>query len=103
MCPPQSRNSVRQDREAAALRLLLQSAPAVIQDMAAHAAEAVAVCYLAEARSGMSGEYFPTIKAFATVCQTAKLSERPEGHSFCAWSLCTFRQCGGWVVRMDGG
>lgn len=57
--PVQSRKSVRQEREAAAIRLLLQSAPVVIHDMAAHAAEAVAVCYLAEARSGMSGEYFP--------------------------------------------
>ena len=36
---------------------MLQSAPAVLQDMASHAAEAVAVCYLAEVRSGLSGKH----------------------------------------------
>lgn len=51
----QSQTSVGQRREQAALQLLLQSAPSVLQDMAAQAAEAVAVCYLAEARSGLTG------------------------------------------------
>lgn len=50
-----SQNTARQQRELAALQVTLQSAPAVLQDMASHAAEAVAMCYLAEARSGLSG------------------------------------------------
>ncbi|DBA70048.1 TPA: hypothetical protein ACH3X2_012295 [Trebouxia sp. C0005] len=49
-----SQGSAKRQRELAALQLTLQSAPAVLQDMASHAAEAVAVCYLAEARSGLS-------------------------------------------------
>ena len=52
----QSQMASRQQREAAALRVVLQSAPAVLQDMAAQSAEAVAVCYLAEARSGLNGK-----------------------------------------------
>ena len=48
--------NIAKQRETVAQRRLLQSAPAVLQDMAAHAAEAVAVCYLAEARSGMRGD-----------------------------------------------
>ena len=52
-----SQTSARRQRELAALQLMLQSAPAVLQDMASHAAEAVAVCYLAEVRSGLSGKH----------------------------------------------
>lgn len=59
-----SQSSARRQRELAALQLTLQSAPAVLQDMASHAAEAVAVCYLAEARSGLSGEH-PSIAIIA--------------------------------------
>lgn len=59
-----SQRSARQQRELGALQLTLQSAPAVLQDMACHAAEAVAVCYLAEARSGLSGEH-PSIALVA--------------------------------------
>ncbi|DBA97826.1 TPA: hypothetical protein ACH3X3_012692 [Trebouxia sp. C0006] len=49
-----SQTSAKRQRELTALQLTLQSAPAVLQDMASHAAEAVAVCYLAEARSGLN-------------------------------------------------
>lgn len=51
-----SQTSAKRQRELTALQLTLQSAPAVLQDMASHAAEAVVVCYLAEARSGLNGE-----------------------------------------------
>ena len=48
--------TVKRQRREAATQLMLQSAPCVLQDMAAHAAEAVAVAYLADARSGLNGE-----------------------------------------------
>ncbi len=71
-----SQRSARRQKELAALQLTLQSAPAVLQDMASHAAEAVAVCYLAEARSGLSGEH-PSIAIIAcqrcpSSCQVTK-------------------------------
>ena len=47
--------SAKQQQQAAARQLMLQSAPCIVQDMAAHIAEAVAVSYLAEARSGLTG------------------------------------------------
>lgn len=56
----QSQETARQRREDAALHHVLQAAPAILQDMAANVAEAVAVCYLAEARSGLNGELFCT-------------------------------------------
>ena len=59
-----SQISAKRQRELTALQLTLQSAPAVLQDMASHAAEAVAVCYLAEARSGLNGEH-PSIAIIA--------------------------------------
>ena len=68
-----SQNTARQQRELAALQLTLQSAPAVLQDMASHAAEAVAMCYLAEARSGLSGEN-PSIARVA--CRHCPLSRQ---------------------------
>lgn len=40
------------------MQQVLQAAPAILQDLAAHVAEAVAVCYLAEARSGPIGKTF---------------------------------------------
>ncbi len=65
-----SQGSAKRQQQLAALQLTLQSAPAVLQDMASHAAEAVAVCYLAEARSGLSGEH-PSIAIIA--CQHCPL------------------------------
>ena len=53
----QSQECAKRQREDAALHQMLQAAPAILQDMAAQVAEAVAVCYLAEARSGLSGKF----------------------------------------------
>lgn len=41
------------------MRQIMQGAPVILQDMAAQVAEAVAVCYLAEARSGPNGKGMP--------------------------------------------
>lgn len=38
------------------MRQMLHAAPIILQDMAAQVAEAVAVCYLAESRSGPDGK-----------------------------------------------
>lgn len=60
----QSRESSRQQREDAAMQQVLQAAPAILQDLAANVAEAVAVCYLAEARSVPVGITFSTFHFF---------------------------------------
>ena len=52
----QLQTASKRQRKADALRVLLQSAPSVMQDLAVQAAEAVAVCFMAEARSGSNGK-----------------------------------------------
>lgn len=51
----QPKRGVRQQHDSAAFEAVLQAAPAVLQDMAVNIAEAVAACYLAEARSSREG------------------------------------------------
>lgn len=61
---------------------VLQAAPAVLQDMAVNIAEAVGMCYLAEARSGLQG-----------------MSSKPFDHaSLSLQCLCVLLACDGSVI-----
>lgn len=70
----QSQESARQQQQDAAVQQVLQAGPVILQDLAANVAEAVAVCYLAEARSGPSGKFIELfgILFWKTLCSTAQ-------------------------------